>query len=251
VRQTVANNSLHQEIVYANQTTLSGENVLTVDIGPPEDSTFLRPPSVWQIKNEMRSVLPVAMSLSPVIGSNTSGVYGYATATIGNGSCLYAWQQVKTVAPADSTGFAKLTRRHLAATIRLRYCHPSITTDRIHVLMDGLRLKDVNSQTLDVLRFAASSADVAQPLAVVTPERVVVRKRRIIRQAAVVPDDEDWKNPQRKAVTESANPDVIDNASTVPLPESATDRQLTVPADDSTASRQVQIDNAATVPLPE
>jgi hypothetical protein len=251
VRQTVANNSLHQEIVYANQTGLTGENMLTVDIGAPEDGKFLRPPTMWQVKNDMRAALPgLSPAVSPVLGNNVGGVYGYATATAKNGACLYAWQYIKQVTPADSTGFAKLTRRHLAASIRLRYCHPSISADRIHVLMDGLRLKAMNSQTIDMLRFAAGTADVAQPQAVVTAEPVVVRKRKPLRVTSAA-DDQDWRQPQKQAVTEDGNADTIDNAAAVPLPEGTADQPVTVPADDTSAKGETRIDDAATVPLPQ
>lgn len=252
VRQSVANNSLHQEIVYANQTAFSGENVLTVDIGPPEDGQFLRPPSQWQVKNEMRSALPgINAAISPVIGDNVAGAFGYATANVGKGSCIYAWQYIKQVTPRDSTGFAKFTRRHLAATVRLRYCHPSIPADRIHVLMDGLQIKDMNSQTIDMLRFAAGTASVAQPQAVVTAEPVV-RKRRAVKQAAAATnDDDDWRQAPRKKVTEDGNPVTIDNAATVPLPEGSTERTVTVPADDARAATPAHADDAATVPLPQ
>jgi hypothetical protein len=249
VRQTVANNSLHQEIVYANQTALPGENVMTVDIGAPEDGRFLRPPSLWQVKNEMRAALPGLNPVAnPALGNNVAGVYGYATAAANNGACLYAWQYIKTVTPADSTGFARLTRRHLAASIRLRYCHPSIAADRIHLLMDGLKLKAMNSQTIDMLRFAAGTADVARPEAVVTAEPVAMRKPRPVHvtSAAV---DEDWRKPEKQAVTEDGKASVIDNAAAVPLPEATADQPVTAPADDTSAKGR--IDDAATVPLPD
>jgi hypothetical protein len=250
VRQTVSNNALHQEIVYANQTGLAGENVLTVDIGPPEQAGLLRPPSQARVRGEMRSAFPgVGMSLSPLIGDNASGSFGYATATVGGGACVYAWQYVRQVTPADSTGFAKFTRRHLGASIRLRYCHPSITADRIHVLMDGLRLKDINSQTIDMLRFAAGTADVAQPVAVVTPEPVV-RKRRTVRQADVASND-DWRKPQAQKLSNDAGVAVVDNAVAVPLPDGTAERPVVVASPDVVAKPEVTIDNAATVPLPQ
>jgi hypothetical protein len=249
VRQTVANNSLHQEIVYANQTSLSGENVLTVDIGPPQDADFLRPPSEWRIKTDMRQALPgIAMTISPIIADNASGTYGYATAAVGQGACLYAWQYVKQVTPADSSGFTKLTRRHLAAAIRLRYCHPAIAADRIHVLMDGLKLKDMNSQTIDMLRFAAGTAHVDQPPAVVTAEPVTLRQK-VVRHVAT--NDEDWRQPQKTSAKMTANPSFIDNAVSVPLPEADKVQPVTVPADDAMSQDQTKIDRATTVPIPQ
>lgn len=251
VRQSVANNSLHQEIVYANQTALAGENVLSIDVGAPESAALLRPPTLWKVKNEMRAALPgLALGVSPVIGDNASGSYGYATVAVNGGSCIYAWQYVKQVMPADSNGFSKFTRRHLAASIRLRYCHPSITADRIHVLMDGLKLKDMNSQTIDMLRFAAGTANVTQPEGVVTPEPVV-RKRKVDRQAAAVNDD-DWRKPQKQTQSVSGDnePAVIENAAAVPLPDGDTVHPVTIPAVQD-SKQAVTIDDAATVPLPQ
>lgn len=197
----------------------------------------------------MRQALSgIAMTISPILADNASGTYGYATATVGQGACLYAWQYVKQVTPADSTGFAKLTRRHLAATIRLRYCHPSIAADRIHVLMDGLKLKDVNSQTIDMLRFAAGTAHVDQPPAVVTAEPVV-RRPKVVRHTAS--NDEDWRQPQKSSAKTTTNPSYIDNAASVPLPESDTTQPVTEPANDAMSQDLTKIDHAMTVPIPQ
>ena len=252
VRQTVDHNRLHQEIVYSNQTALAGENVLTVDVGVPESGKFLRPPSLWQVRKEMHASLStVRMSMSPVIGDNVAGSYGYATASVGKGSCLYAWQFVKQLTPADAAAFVGLPRQHLSATLRLRYCHPSISADRIHVMMDGLRLKNMNTQTIAMLRFAAGTADVAQPQAVVTAEPVTVR-RKVVRQAAVTNDDDDWRKPMRKAA-EDSNPGVIDNAAVVPLPEGDAVQPVTMPVSDNSAKvpTERQIPDAAQIPIPD
>jgi hypothetical protein len=252
VRQSVANNSLKQDIVYANQTSLAGENLLTIEVGPPETADFLRPPSQARVMREMRAALPgLDPAISPVVGDNVNGAYGYATAVAGKGSCIYAWQYIKQVTPADSTGIDKFTRRRLAANLRLRYCHPSIPAERIHVLMDGLRVKDINSRTIDMLRFAAGSAGVARPDAVVTPEPVV-KKSKIVRQAAVN-DDEDWRaRPKDDVSKDRSNPGFIDNAATVPLPSGTSDQPVTVPVgDEAKARRTPTIPDAAEIPLPE
>jgi hypothetical protein len=252
VRQQVRNNSLKQDIVYANQTALSGENMLTVEVGAPETAGLLRPPSQAQLRREMRSALaglnPV---MSPVIGENGSGPYGYAVASTGkDGSCIYAWQYVRQVTPADSDNIVRFTRKRFAASLRLRYCHPSIPADRIHVLMDGVRIKDINSQTIDMLRFAAGTAGVDQPPAVVTPDIPVVK--RVAARPVPVEDSTDWrpKPGNRKAVT-STEPVVVQDAAMVPLPDAADESAVAPPVNAEKDVAPKAIPDAAEIPLPE
>lgn len=256
VRQTISKDHLRQEIVYQNQTALAGENVLTIEVGPPADGAFLRPPTEAKVRAEMRAAFPgKSLAISPVIADNVGGPYGYATITEGTGACLYAWQHVKSITPADSDGFDKFTRNHLSASIRLRYCHPAITADRIHLLMDGLKVKELNSRTIDVLRFAAGSARVDMPVAVLTPEPVK-QKRNLVRKAEVTEPEEDWR-PKDKPVAQIddlAAPAVIDNAAAVPLPETIagdSSDPLVTKAADIVEPPIRKIDNAAEVPLPE
>jgi hypothetical protein len=252
VRQTVKTNALHQEIIYANQTALAGENRLTIDVGKPGDASMLRPPGEAQLSREMRAALPgMAMTISPIIGDNASGPFGYATAANpAGGSCLYAWQYVRSVNPGDSEGIDRLTRSHLSASVRLRYCHPSIAADRIHVLMEGLRIKDMNSRTIDMLRFAAGTAEVAAPVSFTPPTKAVTRPQR--HKVATVADDLDWRKEAEARASEGVRSAPAD-AITVPLPEATTTEPVTVPVagndDDSGPARQIT--DAAAVPLPE
>jgi hypothetical protein len=252
VRQTVRKDYLHQEIVYQNLTALAGENQLTVDVGVPQNGATLRPPSEGQVAREIRSAFPGAnVSMSGLIRDNPIGAYGYATGPYGTaGACLYAWQFVKSVNPADSDGIDLLTRQHLSATIRLRYCHPSITPDRITALMDGLMVKEINSHTIDLLRFAAGSAHVAAPEAVVTPEPVL-KKRKTVRQASATQTDDDWKSATTKPVVDTATPVVMDNAAAVPLPDDEAEKSAPASADDAVIAPVRKITNAVDVPLPD
>ncbi|OBZ92724.1 hypothetical protein ADU59_25450 [Pararhizobium polonicum] len=189
VRQTVGENHVEQTILYANATDLAGENALTVTIGKGGKS-IRRAPSQSEVEAEMRGALSgVRMRVSPVIGDNAYGIFGYATGALGKGgSCIYAWQQARNITPDGGVGSG------YAAQIRLRYCNPSMSQDRIAVLMQGLRIKPVSSQTFQTLRFAAGSGKVsATPLympqpsvmdvAVMAPVRPVP-KRIVIAEAS-------------------------------------------------------------------
>jgi hypothetical protein len=260
VRQTVRSDYLSQDIIYANMTALAGENRLSIEVGPPQQGGLLRPPSEAAIRREMRATLPgLAASISPVIGQNVNGTYGYATAANGaTGACIYAWQFIKAMTPADSSGIGRLTRSHLSASIRLRYCHPSIPADRIHVLMDGVRVKDINGQTIDMLRFAANSAQVSAPEAVLTPPPLVLQTKRVVRRREVqevqpVADD-DWKNDTRAVVTPDSPSATVEDAVAVPLPESDSPSvKVTVPATDDVPADVAagKITDAVDVPLPQ
>lgn len=190
VRQTVRDDDLEQTIVYANATAMAGENALTVRIGlPGKGATFRRAPTRGAILAEMRASLPgVAMTIEPAPGGNMHGVYGYATGALGaSGSCLYAWQYVKRIAPAaEATAVGQWRAPAYAAQVRLRFCDPAIPRERIAALMDGLRLKPVTRETLDMLRFAAGNGSIrARAAPVVAAETVSVEPRRVAKRSVV------------------------------------------------------------------
>jgi hypothetical protein len=254
VRQSVSHDSLHQEVVYENRTALAGENLLTVDVGRRDQAGFMRPPSASQIAREMRAALPgVNASISPLLRQNSRGTYGYATASYGNGgACLYAWQHVKAVTPADSIGFDKLTRARLSAQIRLRFCHPGLSADQIVALMDTLTLKDMNSQTIDMLRFAAGSGSITPPVAKLDIDPTPEKPRRKIIRTAKVEAAEDWRTEaQKPATVVEEDGKVIANAVAVPLPDNA------APTDAGDATKlnksvtDQPIANPVSVPLPQ
>jgi hypothetical protein len=257
VRQDLSGHALHQDIVYANQTTLSGENILTVDIGAPEGASMLRPPNAAEVRREIRAMLPSGVNpvISAVIGRNINGGYGYATASLSSGgSCIYAWQRLKSEDLQDATALQQLTQSHLMAQIRLRYCHPAIRADQIHVLMDGMQVTTVNSRTIDMLRYAAHSAQPlqAQPALALAPAPAVtdeaprpVRKRITQRQAPAAPAEADDWRAEAKAAT--ARPAVTEAAVTVPLPDTSS-----MPAKVAEAAKTPSLNQpAVTVPLPE
>ncbi|WP_137155481.1 cellulose biosynthesis protein BcsN [Rhizobium sp. FKL33] len=261
VRQSLDGDRFRQEIVYANRTALSGENLLTVMAGPPKEANLLQPPSAAEVRREMRAMLPAGVSpeMGAVLGANINGRYGYATASLpGGGACLYAWQRIKSVNAGDKTGFAGLTDERIAAQIRLRYCDPALNEAQIRLLMDGLSMRPISGATIDMLRYAAGSgvnAAIAPQLAIITPvaaTKPVVSKPRI-RTARVEPQQtsDDWRQDTESApVTvpggEQAGP-VTQAAALVPLPEDGASATAK-PAETSVAA---PASPAAPVPLPE
>lgn len=190
VRQTVRDDDLEQTIVYANATAMAGENALIVRVGlPGKGAAFRRAPTRGAILAEMRTSLPgVAMAIEPAPGENMHGVYGYATGTLGaSGSCLYAWQYVKRIAPAaEATAVGQWRTPDYAAQVRLRFCDPAIPRERIAALMEGLRLKPVTRETLDMLRFAAGNGGIrARAVPIVAAETVSAAPRRAAKRKAI------------------------------------------------------------------
>lgn len=208
VRQTARSGFFEQAIVYSNATASAGENVLTVRVGQPsEGMTFLRAPTRRAIVAEMQKALPgVAMRISDVPGQNGQGVYGYATGPLGtSGSCLYAWQFAKRVS-AERVG------AH-AAQVRLRFCHPTMSQERIAAVMGGLRMKPVTRNTFDMLQYAGGSGYAQSQPVLVRAEPVVV----VDDSVEIAPR----RTPKRRVVMEEKPAEervVIRNAVRVPLP---------------------------------
>jgi hypothetical protein len=260
VRQSLDGDRFRQEIVYANRTTLAGENLLTVMAGPPKENSLLQPPSAAEVRREMRAMLPSGVSarMSATLGANMNGRYGYATAPLpGGGACLYAWQRIKSVNAADKTGFAGLTDDRIAAQIRLRYCDPALSEAQIRLLMDGLTMRPISGATIDMLRYAAGSgvnAAIAPQPALVAPVAAttpVVSKPRIRKAKVETEASDDWRQDAEAApVTVPADEQpgpVTQAAALVPLPEDGASADVK-PAQTSEAAAPAA---AVAVPLPE
>ncbi|MCR6501109.1 cellulose biosynthesis protein BcsN [Shinella sp. CPCC 101442] len=207
VRQTARSGFFEQAIVYSNATASAGENVLTVRVGQPsEGMTFLRAPTRRAVIAEMRQALPgVAMRISDVPGQNGQGVYGYATGPLGtSGSCLYAWQLAKRVSAERVSAYA--------AQVRLRFCHPAMSQERIAAVMGGLRMKPVTRNTFDMLQYAGGSGYSQTQPVLVRAEPVVVADDSV--------EIEPRRLPKRRVVEERPAEErvVIRNAVRVPLP---------------------------------
>lgn len=225
VRQTAREHYLRQEIVYPNRTHGAGENKITLVVGKTGEDGTLRPPSANAIRAEMRAALAgLNASMSPLLRDNVQGIYGYATASLpGGGSCIFAWQHVKALAPdGEATMFKFGATTRMSAQVRLRYCDPSIPVDRIVAFADGLRVKPMTEQTIDMLRFSAGSAQASRMPAVVAPVvekpvQVAAAPRRVVRQVVEVEDD--WRKDAEEIARDDEGPTYIENAAKIPLPE--------------------------------
>ncbi|QRI63734.1 cellulose biosynthesis protein BcsN [Shinella sp. PSBB067] len=240
VRQTARDGFLEQAIVYSNATALSGENLLTVRVGTPsEGPAFLRAPTRRAILAEMRQALPgIAMTISPAMGENVHGVYGYATGPLGaSGSCLYAWQFAKRVSPVKETAMGRLETGNYSAQVRLRFCHPAMPEDRIATLMAGMRLKPVTRDTFALLQYAGGTGHARSQPALVIEEKVAPA-------------------PARHRVVEekkAEEPVVVRNAVRVPLPGEVAEKKVAIaakPAEKAAEPVKARSESAL-VPLPE
>ena len=258
VRQTVRKDYLQQTVVYGNTERGFGENTITVEVGRPDlDSAYLSPPSRRQILAEIRNAVPgVPMQIRSLSGENLQGPFGYATGAYGaQGSCLYGWQYVK---PATGNPLAAMaTGKHpYRLQVRVRFCHPTLSEDRIGTLMDGLRVRPVSAETLSMLEFASGSGALAavQPLAEPVPEPVKAKphRRRAPAPKAETYRPEDLNNvvlpitrrqpPAGALYVDGASPVTIPNAARVPLP--------VVPAGPGAVPQGAAIDRTVTAARP-
>lgn len=134
LRQTSTDGMTRQILVWANTTTLAGENTLTISTAAASGSALRKGPNLSEISRTLRSEFPdVAMAIDPVIRQNAYGAYGAATGKLGDkGGCVYAWQLIK-----------RDTRlgRDKPVDIRLRYCHRALAPEVLVDLLAGLTLR--------------------------------------------------------------------------------------------------------------
>ncbi|MDQ0319222.1 hypothetical protein QO002_001360 [Pararhizobium capsulatum DSM 1112] len=255
VRQTVLDSKAEQVIVYPNATTIPGENLLTVSAGASGKSS--RAPSRAAVVAEMRRVLPgVRMAINPAIGENAYGVFGYATGALpgnGDGSCLYAWQ----VTPQqEKPSFSGHTR---AAALRLRYCSTSASEEKIVGLMRGLRLRPIDTDTIDGLQMAAgtgAASDIEMFAAEIPASSRMARRE--VTSAVVVEEQQPGVAPEREArpiQTKVAaaeqppeKPAAVINAVKVPMPGDAA--ALAETEEENNKQSVEAVESASQVPLP-
>lgn len=234
VRQTARKDYLQQQIVYENASESFGENGITVEIGKPSlDVSLLRSPSKRQIISEMRQAFPgVGMAIQPSAEENLQGVYGYATGKFASGgSCIYGWQMVNPNANRNPVALMAGIDRKYRMQIRMRYCHPGIPEERIKALMDGLRVKPVSSETMNMLQFASGSGQVAVAPPVAEPVVEQPRPQKPRSRTARVTDDVGDINDvvlpitrrqpypgSQQIMVNAANPMPVTQAARVPLP---------------------------------
>jgi hypothetical protein len=232
VRQSRADDRVTQDIILANDTTVTGENTLSVDIGPAGARPFRRAPSRSEIDAEMHKALPgITMAISPTIAENAYGVFGYASGAMpGGGRCLYAWQVIKDLA-GDRAGPFFASR---AASIRLRLCQSGGSQSLQAALMRGLQIRSFGDQPSAMPAYAERS-DVSVPVAAPAPAPLQTPARtHAVRTAPA--------STVKKTVT----------SATVPIPVatsvSATATALAAAAAPAPAA---VVANAVTVPLPD
>lgn len=134
LRQTSMDGITRQILVWANTTTLAGENTLTISTAAASGSALRKGPNRSEISRTLRSEFPnVVMAIDPVIRQNAYGAYGAATGKLGdNGGCVYAWQLIDR----DTT-----LGRDKPVDIRLRYCHQALAPEVLADLLAGLTLR--------------------------------------------------------------------------------------------------------------
>ncbi|MGC4410919.1 cellulose biosynthesis protein BcsN (plasmid) [Rhizobium rosettiformans] len=140
LRQTSTDGAVREVLVWANTTTIPGENTLTISTFVASGSKRLTAPDRSEIGRALRREFPgVAMSIDPGVRQNAYGAYGTATGKLGEkGGCVYAWQSVSRDIELG---------RDKAAEVHLRYCHAAIGPDRLADLLSGLSMNKTRSIT--------------------------------------------------------------------------------------------------------
>ncbi|MDH4441743.1 MAG: cellulose biosynthesis protein BcsN [Rhizobium sp.] len=158
-----------EQIVYANKTTVAGENMLTVETA--STAATAKAPSREALAREMRAAMPdVAMATTPVLGSNAYGRYGAAVGAMQNGSkCVYAWQMIDKLPVAGRNGLGGSAQG--SAKIRLRYCEAGKGGRDLASLLSSLAagagparsLSFTSTQPVSSTAYAYSAAPPAEP----------------------------------------------------------------------------------------
>ena len=240
VRQTSGNNRVHQTVLYPNYGYGGGENQIIVDVAQTSSSkVYYQAPTRREIVSELKRFFPtMKMTIDQNPGENLHGIYGYAHGKSKiDGNCIYAWQVIRNVTRNDLGDLQRMFQPKYASKVRLRYCHPTKTTEQLLVLMDGFRVKEVTSASMEILRFAEGAGyskpatPVTQPIIAKQPVKVKTRAKITTtkRKAVTVPEgprvllptELDGSAPVLKETssTKVAGAFVVDpNAPKIPLP---------------------------------
>lgn len=254
IRQSSAREKVTQTILYPASGYGEGENALEVTVTSTAiDSRYYLAPTLRDLQIEMNRKFPgVAMKIVQVPGENLSGVFGYGIGQSASaGTCIFGWQTVRDASSNDKQGIARFSAHQYAAKVRLRYCSRTMPEQALVALMRGLRLRDVNNATMDMLRFAEGSGTAlrATPQAFVAPAPVTV---------AAAPAPESRPRPVRR-VTETVVEDTsaidIPRAPKVLAPKVKSPRDIGVTAETSVVEvprpRVAAVAEAVKVPLPK
>ncbi len=169
VRHLSRNGARVEQIVYANSTTVAGENTLTMET--TSTAAARKAPSREALAREMRAAMPgVAMATTPVLGSNAYGRYGVAVGALPDGgACVYAWQMIDKLPVAGRDGLGGSDQG--AAKIRLRYCEAGKNGPDLASLLSSLTsgpgparpLAFTAAQPVRSKAYAYSTATLAEP----------------------------------------------------------------------------------------
>jgi hypothetical protein len=131
-------NALQQDIILGANSSVSGQNVLRVQLfgptGMEAGQTTLSnlPLTESMVRREMRAAVPgVAMQISPLYAQNSYGPFGYAIGRSGRDLCIYAWQRVRGPERA-----APFSQRGSVQT-RLRLCQAGASEQQLLSVMYG------------------------------------------------------------------------------------------------------------------
>lgn len=195
LRQTSTDGVTRQTLVWANTTTLAGENALTISTAAASRSMLRKGPGRAEINRTLRSEFPgVAMNIDPVIRQNAYGAYGAATGKLGDkGGCVYAWQIINRD--------VKLGRSH-PAEVRLRYCHSSLGPEVLADLLTGLSLRGPTT---------AAAIAYGYPGAAATTKGLVIQPAPVDRETAEV-------SPKAQVSAAADSTQDINNSTVVRIP---------------------------------
>jgi len=204
VRQTMSNGGTRQDIVYANRTTVPGDNRLSVIAASASHRDGQRGPSRNEIAMALQTDFPgIRMGIDPVIRRNSYGPYGAATGKLGNdGGCVYAWQALDKNAASDLVK---------PITIRLRYCHPDIGPEILADLLGSLTLGSAGGQAgpdLGSLQQATSTYAYSAPVSDTAPPRAAAFVSRI---------ELDGDQPVQATASNEETP--LSRATAIPMPQ--------------------------------
>lgn len=204
VRQKSGNNRVHQTVLYPNLGYGGGENQIIVDVSHVGGNReYYQAPTRRKVLSELKRFFPtMKMVIDETPGENLHGVYGYAYGSSKtDGNCIFAWQVIKNVTRGDLGDVQRFLQTKFASKVRVRYCHPTKTKQQLLVLMNGFRVKEVTSSTIEMLRFSEGAGYVNQSVttqpsivkkAPVRVSKAPKRRSRIIRKeklaAATVPN---------------------------------------------------------------
>ncbi|QLF68522.1 cellulose biosynthesis protein BcsN [Peteryoungia desertarenae] len=131
VRQLSGQEGPRQEIVFANDTPVIGENMLVIERLSRGKSDTEQTVNRSSLSAEIDRSLPdIRLHTGPIMGTNSYGRYGAVVGATNKGaSCVYAWQQIGKSTVPDPL------------KVRLRYCSADAEPTMLSSLLSSLTLR--------------------------------------------------------------------------------------------------------------